>query len=75
MVYVPSASHWEVRPPAAVGMRADMLQAAIAWHRSHESTWPRNFLTPEGRFMASPTSRRTPSCSGPSGRGRIPAAS
>ena len=51
MVYVPSSAHWEVRPPAAVGMRADMLQAAIAWHRSHESAWPRNFLTPEGRFI------------------------
>jgi len=51
MVYVPSATHWEVRPPAAVGMRADMLQAAIAWHRSHESAWPRNFLTPAGRFI------------------------
>ena len=49
--YVPSAAHWEVRPPAAVAMRADTLQAAIAWHRSHESAWARNFLTPDGRFI------------------------
>src|SRR5262249_43655883 len=34
-VYVPSAAHWEVRSPTALGMRADGLQAAIAWHRTH----------------------------------------
>jgi CubicO group peptidase (beta-lactamase class C family) len=51
MTYVPSAAHWEVRPPAALGMRADMLQAAVAFHRSHESAWPRNFLTPDGRYI------------------------
>ena len=49
--YVPSAAHWDVRPPAAVGMRGDVLQEAIAWHRRHESAWPRNFLTPAGRYI------------------------
>jgi CubicO group peptidase (beta-lactamase class C family) len=51
MAYVPSATWWEVRPPAELGLRADGLQAAIAWHRSHESTWPRDFLTDEGRYL------------------------
>ncbi len=51
MTYVPPAAHWEVRPPAALGMRADMLQAAIGFHRGHESAWPRNFITPDGRFI------------------------
>jgi CubicO group peptidase (beta-lactamase class C family) len=51
MVYFPSAAHWEVRPPTALGVRADALQAAIAWHRSHESTWPRDFLAADGRFL------------------------
>ena len=49
--YVPSAAHWEVRPPAALGVRADALQAAIAWHRAHESAWPRTFITPGGRYI------------------------
>jgi CubicO group peptidase (beta-lactamase class C family) len=51
VAYVPSAAHWEVRPPAALGVRADALQAAIAWHRAHESAWPRNFITPGGRYI------------------------
>jgi CubicO group peptidase (beta-lactamase class C family) len=49
--YVPPAAHWEVRAPAAVGMRADALQAAIAWHRAHESPWRRDFVTPQGRYI------------------------
>jgi CubicO group peptidase (beta-lactamase class C family) len=51
IVYVPSAAHWEVRPPAELGLRAEGLQAAIAWHRRHESAWPRDFLTGEGRYL------------------------
>jgi CubicO group peptidase (beta-lactamase class C family) len=51
VAYVPSAAHWEVRPPAALGVRADALQAAIAWHRAHESAWPRNFIAPGGRYI------------------------
>ena len=51
MAYVPSAAHWETRPPAELGMRAEGLQAAVAWHRSHESAWPRDFLTAEGRYI------------------------
>jgi CubicO group peptidase (beta-lactamase class C family) len=32
-------------------MRADALQAAIFHHRAHESTWPRDFITPAGKFI------------------------
>jgi CubicO group peptidase (beta-lactamase class C family) len=51
MRYVPSATDWEARPPAELGMRPDGLQAAIAWHRAHESKWPRDFLMAGGRFI------------------------
>src|SRR6185369_1070857 len=49
--YLPSATHWDVRPPAALGLRADALQAAVDWHRAHESTWPRSFITAGGRYI------------------------
>ena len=49
--YVPSPGQWQARPPADLGMRADALQAAIFHHRTHESTWPRDFMTPSGRFI------------------------
>jgi CubicO group peptidase (beta-lactamase class C family) len=51
VAYVPSAAHWEARPPAELGMDADALQAAIAWHRAHESAWPRDFRTADGRYI------------------------
>lgn len=51
MTYVPSRAQWEARPPAELGMHADALQAAIVHHRAHESTWPRDFITPSGKFI------------------------
>jgi CubicO group peptidase (beta-lactamase class C family) len=51
MTYVPSQAQWETRPPAALGLRADALQAAIAYHQAHESAWPRDFITPSGKYI------------------------
>jgi len=51
VIHVPSRAQWEARPPAEVGMRPDALQAAIAYHRAHESRWPRDFITPSGKFI------------------------
>jgi CubicO group peptidase (beta-lactamase class C family) len=51
MIHVPSRGQWQARPPAEVGMRADAVQAAIFHHRAHESGWPRDFITPSGRFI------------------------
>ncbi len=51
MTYVPSRERWEARPPAALGMRADALQAAVLQHRAHESAWPRDFIMPSGKFI------------------------
>jgi CubicO group peptidase (beta-lactamase class C family) len=51
MTYVPSRTEWETRPPDALGLRADALHAAIAHHRAHESAWPRDFITPSGRYI------------------------
>ena len=33
------------------GLRADELAAAIAYHRTHESQWARDFMTRSGRFI------------------------
>jgi CubicO group peptidase (beta-lactamase class C family) len=49
--YVPAPGTWEARPPAALGLRAEALEAAIAYHRTHESGWARDFLTKSGRFI------------------------
>ncbi len=45
MSYVPPAGTWESRPPTELGLRADGLAAAIAYHRAHESQWARDFMT------------------------------
>ena len=51
MSYVPPAGKWESRPPTELGLRADGLAAAIAYHRAHESQWARDFMTRSGRFI------------------------
>ena len=51
MSYVPPAGKWESRPPAELGLRADGLAAAVAYHRAHESQWARDFMTRSGRFI------------------------
>ena len=42
--YVPPADGWETRTPARAGMDSARLQAAIAFHREHESKLPRDLL-------------------------------
>ncbi|TMQ18949.1 MAG: serine hydrolase [Candidatus Rokuibacteriota bacterium] len=49
--YVPTAREWAAKPPAELGLREDGLRAAMQWHRGHESTWPRDFITESGRFI------------------------
>src|SRR5262245_1378140 len=51
MTYVPPSGSWESRAPAELGLRADGLAAAIAFHRAHESQWARDFMTASGRFI------------------------
>ena len=51
MSYVPPAGKWESRPPSELGLRADGLAAAVAYHRAHESQWARDFMTRSGRFI------------------------
>jgi CubicO group peptidase (beta-lactamase class C family) len=48
---VPAPADWEARPPGALGLRADALAAAAEYHRTHESAWPRDFITPSGRYL------------------------
>jgi CubicO group peptidase (beta-lactamase class C family) len=51
MSYVPAAGKWETRSPETLGLRADALRAAIDFHRTHESLWPRDFITKSGRYI------------------------
>jgi len=51
VTYVPPPGKWEVRPPASLGLRADALEAAVEYHRAHESRWARDFTTSSGRFI------------------------
>ena len=51
MDYVPSATEWQVRPPEALGLRADGLADAVEYHRQHESPWPRDFTVESGRYI------------------------
>jgi CubicO group peptidase (beta-lactamase class C family) len=50
MKHVPGPE-WESREPGALGLSADALAAAAQFHRDHESTWPRDFITPSGRYI------------------------
>src|SRR5690348_14315876 len=49
--YLPTLREWEAKPPAKLGLRQDGLAAAIAYHRAHESSWPRDSITESGRFI------------------------
>ncbi|MBI1733615.1 MAG: serine hydrolase [Candidatus Rokubacteria bacterium] len=51
MTYHPTAEHWDALPPADLGFDPAALAAAIAYHRTHESRWPRDFITGSGRFI------------------------
>jgi CubicO group peptidase (beta-lactamase class C family) len=50
MSYVPG-DEWEARAPAALGLSPYGLAAAAAYHRAHESGWPRDFITASGRYI------------------------
>jgi CubicO group peptidase (beta-lactamase class C family) len=51
MSYVPTDTTWEARSPASLGLSAEALAAAVAYHRAHESDWPRDFITASGRYI------------------------
>lgn len=50
--YVPPANgDWETIPPVEAGFDATKLQAAIDFAKAQESTWPRSFYYPDGRYV------------------------
>src|SRR5439155_269145 len=51
IVYFPSRDDWQTQRPAELGMTAEGLAAAIAYHRAHETSWRRDFLTESGRYL------------------------
>ena len=48
--YYPPAGTWATKTPADVGMDAGKLEAAIAFAKTRETTWPRDFSTQEKIF-------------------------
>lgn len=51
MTYFPSRDQWDSRDPADLGLDAARLADAIAYHRAHETTWRRDFITDSGRYI------------------------
>ena len=51
MPYFPSRDHWDAKSPAELGLAPDTLAAAIDYHKSHETTSFRDFLTASGRYI------------------------
>ena len=51
MPYCPPRDTWQAKPPAELGLHPDRLAAAIDYHRAHETTWRRDFLTASGRYI------------------------
>src|SRR5438874_9018757 len=51
MSYEPAPDDWPTRSPAELGMDADGLAAAVAYHRAHETRWRADFLTASGRYI------------------------
>lgn len=47
----PHGEVWQSVDPAQAGFDAGRLEAAVAFARSHESTWPRSFYYPDGRYV------------------------
>jgi CubicO group peptidase (beta-lactamase class C family) len=47
---VPPPHRWERRGPKALGLDADGVQEAIAYHLAHESAWARDFMV-DGRYI------------------------
>ena len=48
--YYPPAGSWEHKTPAAVGMDAAKIEAAIKFAEARETNWPRDFSTQEKIF-------------------------
>jgi CubicO group peptidase (beta-lactamase class C family) len=46
----PSSESWDRVDPAAAGMDADGLRAAVGFAEAHDSVWPRSLTTPGGEF-------------------------
>jgi beta-lactamase family protein len=51
MPYWPPAREWQTQSPPALGLTAAGIDAMIDYHRAHESTWRRDFLTAGGRYI------------------------
>jgi len=51
--YVPPVHghEWSRIAPAAAGMDSGRLAAAVAFAEAHDSTWPRSFYYPDGRYV------------------------
>ncbi len=49
MTYFPPKD-WSAKAPADLGFDPDRLDAAIAWHRAHETKWARDFVL-GGRYV------------------------
>ena len=47
----PPSGEWQTQSPPALGLTAAGIDAAIDYHRAHESTWRRDFLTAGGRYI------------------------
>lgn len=65
MVYEPPPDDWQVEPPAALGMDAERLTDAIAYHRAHETRWRPDFLTQSGRYIGVADEAETSEVLGP----------
>ena len=50
-VIVPPAGDWPAATPADAGLDPQRLDAAIAYHRAHETRWRRDFITDRGVFV------------------------
>lgn len=64
--YFPPAGEWARKAPAEVGMDAAKLDAAIAFARSRETSWPRDFSTQEKIFgsLLGPIPKERPATNG-----------
>jgi CubicO group peptidase (beta-lactamase class C family) len=50
--YTPGADQeWQTVTAEAAGFNGDRLAGAIAFHRAHETAWPRSMFHPDGRYV------------------------
>ena len=50
-VIAPPAGDWPAVTPAEAGLDPQRLDAAITYHRAHETRWRRDFITDRGVFV------------------------